>query len=88
MAASGPVAFTSENPADLISSTTTQIRNFKPLDVETITKLRHLCAADGGVFFITHSDGQKTDRILIEEAQRELLNWVAGIVQRPPRPIE
>ena len=61
---------------------------FKPLDVETITKLRHLCSADRGVFFITHLDGQRADKRLIEEAKRELLKWVAGVVQRARRPIE
>ena len=61
---------------------------FKPLDVETITKLRHLCSADRGVFFITHLDGRKTDKGLTEEAERALLNWIAGVVPQVSRPIE
>ena len=61
---------------------------FKPLDVETITKLRHLCSADRGVFFITHLDGRKTDKRLTEEAERALLNWIAGVVPKVRRPIE
>ena len=43
---------------------------FKPLDVEMITKLRHLCSADGGVFFITHLDGRESNKRRIEEAER------------------
>jgi hypothetical protein len=49
---------------------------FKPIGLDTITKLRHLCAADGGVFLITHLDGWKIDKKIIEEAQRLLLAWV------------
>ena len=61
---------------------------FKPLDLETVSKLRHLCSVDGGVFFITHLDGQKTDRRLIEEAKHELLKWITAVVQKADRPIE
>jgi hypothetical protein len=88
MAASGLVAFIRENWADLISFYDHQNSEFKPLAVEAITKLRHLCSADGGVFFITHLDGQESNKRLIQDAKRELSRWIAGVVPRAHKPIE
>ena len=64
-----------------------QSSEFKPLDVEAITKLLHLCSADGGVFFITHLDGQESNKRLIEEAERTVeMDYRA--VPRAHKPIE
>lgn len=45
--------------------------------VDTITKLRHLCEPDRGVFFIAHLSGQAIDRTLLDEAKRQLSQWMA-----------
>jgi len=53
---------------------------FKPLNVSTITRLRHLSELDGGILFITHLPGQRIERKLLEEAKRLLLNWITRTV--------
>jgi hypothetical protein len=57
---------------------------FKPLSVDVITKLRRLCA-DQGVFFITHIEGRRADKSLLEDAKGYLLNWIKETIQTAPK---
>ena len=56
--------------------------DFKPLGTDTITKLRHLAEADGGVAYIAHLEEDRRQNRLVEDAKRRLLEWVSANLPR------
>ena len=53
---------------------------FKPLDIGTITKLRHMSLADNGVVFITHLDEERSYKELLQDARQRLLEWIGTTI--------
>ena len=55
---------------------------FKSISTGTITKLRHLDEAEGGLVYIAHLDAERSRKRLVESAKRRLLEWVSANVPR------
>jgi len=53
---------------------------FKPLDIATITKLRHMSLAESGIIFVTHLEEERHQKKLLEDARQRLLEWVAATI--------
>lgn len=52
----------------------------RSIPLDTITKLRHLCEPDRGIFFIAHLSEPKMGRKLFAEAERQLAEWVTATI--------